>query len=302
MIKRAESILFRGRSSTDAADKVSEDAQANQNSDKLDSAVVQESDVQVVVASSPPKASQLHLIENGKSTDRTAGNDTDALRDIEEVDADGVPVAYRPFRKLHPLCYAGLAGTFGAQTCLFAKSTAEIIKTSIQGDNQMTEPLTYVILLAMGTTIFLEQHWLASGLQYFDALYIVPVFQAFFIGVSVIGGATYFNELANFTTLQWLFFPFGVLLCLAGVLLLSDRQMGSLKEEVAGAEDDGEKKDAQGDDLLREAPLDGGSAGDATGGRLQIELSTLKPHVDASTSPRSAGQGTNHRYTKGGHH
>lgn len=42
---------------------------------------------------------------------------------------------------------------------------------------------TYVILVGMFFTIAMEQHWLATGLKFFDALYVVPVFQAFFIGV-----------------------------------------------------------------------------------------------------------------------
>ena len=91
-----------------------------------------------------------------------------------------------------------------------AKSTAEVLKTTFDGDNQMIYVLTYVILGGMFCTIFLEQHWLASGLVHFDALYIVPVFQAFFIGVSVLGGAVYFQELSNFSLLQGIMFPFGV--------------------------------------------------------------------------------------------
>ena len=104
---------------------------------------------------------------------------------------------------------------------MLAKSTAEILKTTIAGDSQVTIALlctlvfwlcltllgccvshfhtlcsallfclwqlkyffTYVILVGMFFTIAMEQHWLATGLKFFDALYVVPVFQAFFIGV-----------------------------------------------------------------------------------------------------------------------
>ena len=107
-------------------------------------------------------------------------------------------------------CGAG-AGTFGAQTVTLAKSTAEILKTTFNGDNQFVYLLscaclarcalgccsrcvwsqvwvglcvltgtvrvarvrdTDVIVLSMFGTIFLEQHWLASGLVHFDALYV----------------------------------------------------------------------------------------------------------------------------------
>lgn len=146
---------------------------------------------------------------------------------------------------------------FGAQTCLFAKGTAELLKTTISGNNQvrwerracaacgwcghcslcllgaqLIYPVTYVILLCMLATIFLQTHWLAtgmpaaaapvaravslsrrprSGLQYFDALYIVPVFQCFFISVSVAGGGVYYGEFRNFSALQAVCFFLGIL-------------------------------------------------------------------------------------------
>lgn len=45
--------------------------------------------------------------------------------------------AYAKLRRLHPLAYATLSGTLGAQTCLFAKSTAESLKNTLQGDSQL---------------------------------------------------------------------------------------------------------------------------------------------------------------------
>lgn len=150
---------------------------------------------------------------------------------LEAAGEGPLPAEYEKYAKLHPLCYAGLAGTFGANTCLFAKSTAEILKTTFGGDNQMIYFFTYVILVGMFTCIALEQHWLATGLKYFDALYVVPVFQSFFIGVSVVGGGVYFNELGAFDAVQWICFPTGVLLCLSGVLLLSKRKMESDEEK-----------------------------------------------------------------------
>lgn len=44
-------------------------------------------------------------------------------------------------------------------------------------------------------------HWLAFGLQFFDAVFIVPVFQCFFISVSIFGGGVYFKEFSKMSTL-----------------------------------------------------------------------------------------------------
>ncbi|ETV95552.1 hypothetical protein, variant [Aphanomyces invadans] len=138
---------------------------------------------------------------------------------------------YKTVLKIHPLSYAGLAGTFGAQSVMFAKSTGELIKQSVKGDNQFDKFLTYVIIAALVLTISLQTHCLSLGLKYFDALYIVPVFQCFFITFSVIGGAVYFEEFKDFSTTQWIVFPLGVLVTIAGVVVLSSRDM----EHDAGA-------------------------------------------------------------------
>ena len=47
---------------------------------------------------------------------------------------------------------------------------------------------TYFVLLGLGVTIFLQIRWLNSGLQRFSALMIVPIFQSFWILVSVVAG------------------------------------------------------------------------------------------------------------------
>ncbi|ETV95553.1 hypothetical protein H310_10995 [Aphanomyces invadans] len=138
---------------------------------------------------------------------------------------------YKAVLKMHPLTYAGLAGVFGAQSVMFAKSTGELLKQSLKGSNQFDKFLTYVIIAALVLTISLETHCLSLGLKYFDALYIVPVFQCFFITFSVIGGAVYFEEFKHFTTTQWIVFPLGVLITIAGVVVLSSREM----EHDAGA-------------------------------------------------------------------
>ena len=63
---------------------------------------------------------------------------------------------YKRILKLHPLSYAGLAGTFGAQSVMFAKSTAELLESSFKGTGQFHRPLAWVIILTMLVTIFLQ--------------------------------------------------------------------------------------------------------------------------------------------------
>ena len=132
------------------------------------------------------------------------------------------------FAKLHPVSYAALSGTFGSYTVLFAKSTVTLIGVSISGENQFSKgPVPVVIIASMLAAIVLQTHYLAKGLQFFDALFIIPVFQCFFIILSILGGAVYFNELAAFNDRQWCVFLLACFITVYGVLLLSARDMGA---------------------------------------------------------------------------
>lgn len=127
------------------------------------------------------------------------------------------------------MSYPALSGICGAQSILFAKSVAELVKTTAEGDSQFGNVITYVFALAMFASVFLQIHWLAHGLQHFDAVFIVPVFQCFFISVSIFGGGVYFKEFARMNALSLAMFFIGAGITISGVYLLSHRDMHKLK-------------------------------------------------------------------------
>eukprot|EP00520_Triparma_pacifica_P014746 CAMPEP_0118656404 /NCGR_PEP_ID=MMETSP0785-20121206/13472_1 /TAXON_ID=91992 /ORGANISM="Bolidomonas pacifica, Strain CCMP 1866" /LENGTH=669 /DNA_ID=CAMNT_0006549263 /DNA_START=99 /DNA_END=2108 /DNA_ORIENTATION=+ len=136
---------------------------------------------------------------------------------------------YQKLKKFHPLTCSALSGCLGAQSILCAKSTAEMIKESFAGNMQFNKISAWFIVFGMIFFIFSQIHWLARGLESFDAVYIVPVFQCFFISVAVIGGAVYFREFDDMPDRQRLGFFFGLAVTLSGVYLLSQRDMSKLK-------------------------------------------------------------------------
>ena len=136
--------------------------------------------------------------------------------------SDGwAPAEYEPFCRAHPLSYALVAGVFGSGNTLLAKSFMELLRTTVDGDNQLVYPVTWVIALALAGTIVGQQDSLARGLQLFPSSVIVPVFQTMFIVGSIACGAVYFSEFESFSLLQWFMFPLGVLLCIAGVMVMT---------------------------------------------------------------------------------
>ena len=130
---------------------------------------------------------------------------------------------YLATKNLHRFGYPCLSGLIGAQDVLFAKATAELIKSSIKGENQLIYLSTWFIIVMMVACIFGQIHFLAMALKHFDAVYVVPVFQCFFISGSIIAGAVYYREFEEFTAAQGIGFLVALALTLIGVFLLSQR-------------------------------------------------------------------------------
>eukprot|EP01006_Ploeotia_vitrea_P045567 TRINITY_DN66953_c8_g2_i3.p1 TRINITY_DN66953_c8_g2~~TRINITY_DN66953_c8_g2_i3.p1 ORF type:complete len:651 (+),score=298.78 TRINITY_DN66953_c8_g2_i3:176-2128(+) len=117
--------------------------------------------------------------------------------------------------------YPAFSGLVGSVTVLLAKIGAELLKSSFEGHNQFVYPSTWVICggaLVSGAT---QIHWINLGLKKFDQLVVVPAFFVVYTTFSIIGGAVFFEELAHFSTTEWVLFPVGTCITFCGVYLLS---------------------------------------------------------------------------------
>ena len=88
------------------------------------------------------------------------------------------------------------------------------------------------------------------GLCYHDALLIVPIYQTFWVLVSIIGGGVYFKEIQTFTATSGPLFLVGVLIGLAGIYILTyyRSKQGVSQAENGGRENCGEAgQQANGD-------------------------------------------------------
>ncbi|KAL3658895.1 hypothetical protein V7S43_016038 [Phytophthora oleae] len=121
--------------------------------------------------------------------------------------------------------YAGLAGTLGGQSVLFAKSTAELLKGVFNGDAScFAHYQTYLIAFALVVCLCLQIKYLNGGLVHYDALSMVPVYQAYWVISGVLGGVIYFQEIRAFSVLQAVMFVLGIGISIFGVVLLSRRK------------------------------------------------------------------------------
>ena len=149
---------------------------------------------------------------------------------------------YQAGMRFHRFGYAAAAGIMGAQSVLFAKCTSTLVRATVSGQGVMfLFPGTYAVLTGLGVTIFFQIRWLNSGLRLFPALYIVPVFQSFWILVSVISGMVFFQEWQGVLDepLMALGFCSGLVLTIGGVYVLSQKAGHDREGDHSAAETEG---------------------------------------------------------------
>jgi len=101
--------------------------------------------------------------------------------------------------------------------------------STISGAGMMFRfPGCYISLFVLLFTIFLQIRWLNSGLRVFPSIVIVPVFQSFWIVVSVIAGMVFFHEYSLFDNLvNAILFPIGLGITVVGVFFLSQLKIST---------------------------------------------------------------------------
>jgi uncharacterized membrane protein len=147
------------------------------------------------------------------------------IHEGEKLDMESTE--YEEKRKYMRFAYPASAGVVGAQSVLFAKCTVELLTANFvfKSGNMFVYPQTWIILTLLGITIFCQIKWLNEGLQQFDASYTVPVFQAFWILLSVISGLMFYKEIDGMNTIAKVFFFVGIIVTIYGVSMLSHRRV-----------------------------------------------------------------------------
>lgn len=126
-------------------------------------------------------------------------------------------------RRLLRFSYPSLAGSIGGMTAAYAKASIELVKTSILGGNQFTHVGSYFIVLMMVGSIFLQITFLNAGLKRYEAMYVVPVYQVFWIISGILAGMFYFHEISGLSEKEVRLFSLGAGISITGIILHSKR-------------------------------------------------------------------------------
>jgi len=119
--------------------------------------------------------------------------------------------------------YCSLAGCFGGQCILFAKSSSELVKNVIINGSThdwTTSTLPYLFLVGMIGTVLTQMSFLNNGLAKFEALVVVPVYQSFWNAFSITGGLIFFQEYKFMKKRDGILYTLGIIITLVGVRLL----------------------------------------------------------------------------------
>lgn len=208
-----------------------------------------------------------------------------AIRWMERVEArEGhSSPRWQRLQKLHRLGYPLMSGITGAQSVLFAKTVVELFTGQfVHHDGVLFARWeSYPVILGMAATLTLQVYWMNRSLARYDALISVPVFQASWIVVGVVGGGVVYDEFGAFTPLSATLFPLGILGCTAGVILLSQRNVASEQERQAKDRDAADAAAVEDAAAAVGEDVGAGDAGEET--RLLIP---------ADGGPSGAGEGT----------
>jgi len=130
--------------------------------------------------------------------------------------------------KFSAFAYAVLPAILSSFNSLFSKIVGELVKTTIKGSQQFTNWRTYVFIIVFAFVDASQVVYLQRALRAFDALLIIPLYQVSLVIFGVTTGGIYFHEFQQFgqkPVYYPIFFVVGLLLSVAGVIVLSKRDL-----------------------------------------------------------------------------
>ncbi len=129
------------------------------------------------------------------------------------------------------LSFALVAAVLAGYATVLVKVVLTLVEVSANGDNQFVQASTYVFILCLIAFEIVHIKYLNNGLRHFDAMLFVPMFMVSMTVITSISGGIFFQEFVNFTILQYVFYPLGLLCTVIGVFILSQRDAAKKTEQ-----------------------------------------------------------------------
>ncbi|KAF9920899.1 hypothetical protein FBU30_009134 [Linnemannia zychae] len=124
-------------------------------------------------------------------------------------------------RKVVAMIFSACGGLLASETLLLAKSGVKLITSTLAGDNQFTDNLSYFILFVLVFTAVLQVYCLNTGLKLYDSVLVVPTFYGFYTAFGLINSTIYLNQLGDYEPWVLLLVLLGIAALIYGVKMLS---------------------------------------------------------------------------------
>lgn len=98
--------------------------------------------------------------------------------------------AYAYWSRLHPVFYCVISGVFGSLAIQTGKCVAVLVANVLK-EGEMEEfksPFLYIFALSLGCCLLGQIHFFSVGLDFWDVLFVAPVFKCSFLTLSTLGG------------------------------------------------------------------------------------------------------------------
>lgn len=143
----------------------------------------------------------------------------------------------------NPLIYISITGVIGSLTVMGCKGLGVALKETFTEENQLTNPLTWFVIVSVSTCITIQLNYMNKALDIFNTAIVTPLLYVVFTGCVLLASAILFKEWKGLKPEDAIGILCGFLIIMAGIFLLqgfkdldiSFRNLPSLQKGDAGS-------------------------------------------------------------------
>ncbi|KAK6172232.1 hypothetical protein SNE40_015940 [Patella caerulea] len=119
------------------------------------------------------------------------------------------------------LIYISICSVLGSFTVMGCKGVGVAIKETLNGRNEFTNPLTYILLIIVVTCILVQLNYLNRALDTFNTAIVTPIYYVFFTSAVIAASLILFKEFYNMPAMDIVGDLCGFFTIIAGIFLLN---------------------------------------------------------------------------------
>lgn len=128
---------------------------------------------------------------------------------------------YSPrFGQRNPLVYITVTGSIGSLSVMGCKALGVAIKQTLRGDNQLTNWLTWFIIITVACCIAVQMNYLNKALDVFETSIVTTILYVIFTSCVILASTILFNEWAVLTATDIIGNLCGFVTVIVGMVLL----------------------------------------------------------------------------------